>query len=142
MGACVVEILGVNYKRWNFQRRLRKLCGISKGLWFYFSLVVSKGYHSFMEFPRVKLCFLCISKGKLCYCLYSQKRNKQVTGELTLLATPSLFVPYSSMCLLQLLPCFALEIFKFKYRIFSNKHPLSFKCPSPINAQYNPKNIL
>ena len=103
MGACVVEILGVNYKRWNFQGRLRKLCGISKGLWFYFSLVVFKGCHSFMEFPRVKLCFLSISKGKLYYCLYSQKRNKQVIGELTLLATLSLFVPYSSMCLLQLL---------------------------------------
>ena len=28
------------------------------------------------------------------------------------------------------------------YRIFSNKRPLSFKRPSPINAQYNPKNIL
>ena len=27
------------------------------------------------------------------------------------------------------------------YRIFSNKRPLSFKRPSPINAQYNPKNI-
>ena len=28
------------------------------------------------------------------------------------------------------------------YRIFSNKRPLSFKRPSPINAQHNPKNIL
>ena len=28
------------------------------------------------------------------------------------------------------------------YRIFSNKRPLSFKRPTPINAQYNPKNIL
>ena len=28
------------------------------------------------------------------------------------------------------------------YRIFSNKRPLSFKHPTPINAQYNPKNIL
>ena len=39
-----------------------------------------------------------------------------------------------------------LEILSFytsvPYRIFSNKHPLSFKCPSPINAQYTPKNIL
>ena len=28
------------------------------------------------------------------------------------------------------------------YRIFSNKRPLSFKHPSPINVQYDPKNIL
>ena len=28
------------------------------------------------------------------------------------------------------------------YRIFSNKRPLSFERPSPINAQYDPKNIL
>ena len=31
---------------------------------------------------------------------------------------------------------------KFIYRIFSNKRPLSFKRRSPINAQYNPRNIL
>ena len=29
-----------------------------------------------------------------------------------------------------------------KTTFFSNKRPLSFKRPSPINAQYNPKNIL
>ena len=34
------------------------------------------------------------------------------------------------------------EANKFEYRIFSNKRPLSFKRLSPINAQYNPKNIL
>ena len=34
-----------------------------------------------------------------------------------------------------------LDIYVF-YRIFSNKRPLSFKRPSPINAHYNPKNIL
>ena len=28
------------------------------------------------------------------------------------------------------------------YRIFSNKRPLSFKRPSPINAKYDPKTIL
>ena len=32
--------------------------------------------------------------------------------------------------------------FPTDYRIFSNKRLLSFKRPSPINAQYNPKNIL
>ena len=31
---------------------------------------------------------------------------------------------------------------KNEYRIFSNKRPLSFKRPSPTNAQYDPKNIL
>ena len=56
--------------------------------------------------------------------------NRDITNAININVLVILFV-YFQVCFINIF-----------YRIFSNKRPFSFKRPSLIKTQYNPKNIL
>ena len=120
-----------------FSSWLTSLFGIS----FFFSVWLSYKKLSFSNLLFLKFRSIWFKEKAGFLSFYLKKKwkkwMKQQCRSHTLLLTGSI-----NMTFTMVFKGFFKFDFRNNYRIFSNKRPFSFKRPSPINTQYNPKNIL